>query len=182
MTDTVERAHMHAHTIAPAGVPAGMIAIPASSIPPEGKFSQFMLRQWARSPRWFAPLAILVCFGGGVAYTFALDPVASGAFASPTCIIKLTTGFDCPGCGGTRAFWYLLHGNVPAAARSHILAVFAAPYLLYLYLAWTANQMFRWNIPYVRITPKVIAYFLAVWGIFSVARNLPWPPFTWMYV
>ena len=36
----------------------------------------------------------------------------SGAFDSPTCLVKMTTGFDCPGCGGTRAFWYLLHGDV----------------------------------------------------------------------
>jgi uncharacterized protein DUF2752 len=182
MADTVERAHQHAYTFAPTGVPAGMVAVPIGSMPPDGRFSQFMMRRWASSPRWFAPLAILVCFGGGVAYTFLLNPVASGAFSSPTCIVKLTTGFDCPGCGGTRAFWYLLHGDIPAAARSHILAVFAAPYLVYMYVAWTANLMFGWHIPYMRITPKVISYFLAVWGVFTVARNLPWPPFTWMYV
>jgi hypothetical protein len=34
----------------------------------------------------------------------------------------------------------------------------------------------------MRITPKTISVFLAAWGIFSVARNLPWAPFTWLYV
>jgi hypothetical protein len=182
MTDTAERAHSHAHMLAPAGMPAGMVAVPMHSIAPEGKFTQFMMRRWASSPRWLAPLAVLVCFGGGVFYTLALNPVASGAFASPTCIVKLTTGFDCPGCGGTRAFWYLLHGDIPAAARSHIFAVFATPYLVYLFVAWSGRLMFGWNMPYLRITPKVLSYFLAAWGVFTVARNLPWPPFTWMYV
>src|SRR5947209_2229629 len=83
-----------------------------------GGFSRFMLRLWSHSPRWAAPLAILTCFSGGVAYTLAVRPAGSDAFSSPSCLIKLTTGFDCPGCGGTRAFWYLLHGDVPAAARS----------------------------------------------------------------
>lgn len=182
MTDTVERGHTHAHFIAPAGVPAGMVAVPAHMVPTEGKFNQFMMRLWARSPGWFAPLAILVCFGGGVAYTLATNPVESGAFASPTCVVKLTTGFDCPGCGGTRAFWYLLHGDVPAAARSHLMAVFAAPYLLYLYIAWTLRLTVGWRVPYLRITPKTVSVFLAVWTVFTVARNLPWAPFTWLYV
>ena len=47
----------------------------------------------------------------------------------PTCLLKLTTGLDCPGCGGTRALWYLLHGDLPAAARHHFLFVFALPFL-----------------------------------------------------
>ena len=95
---------------------------------PTNRFNRFMYRLWARSPRWTAPLLVLVCFGGGVAYTLGAHPTGIGAFDSPTCLVKLTTGFDCPGCGGTRAFYYLLHGNVPAAARSHIMAVFAAPF------------------------------------------------------
>jgi Protein of unknown function (DUF2752) len=182
MTDTAEHVHPYAQMMAPAGVPAGMVPVWVGSIPAENKFNQFMMRRWASSPRWFGPLAILVCFGGGVFYTLALNPTESGAFSSPTCIVKLTTGFDCPGCGGTRAFWYLLHGDIPAAARSHILAVFAAPYLVYLFIAWSGNTVFGWKIPYLRVTPKVLSFFLAFWGIFTVARNLPWPPFTWMYV
>jgi hypothetical protein len=180
MTDTIDRVHTH---MPPSmGAPGSFVAVPVGAFPTEGKFNQFLLRHWASSPRWFGPLAILVCFGGGVAYTLATDPVSSGAFSSPTCIIKLTTGFDCPGCGGTRAFWYLLHGNVPAAARSHILAVFAAPYLVYMFVSWAGNYAFGWKIPYLRITPKLISYFLIVWGAFTIARNLPWAPFTWMYV
>jgi hypothetical protein len=147
------------------------------------RFSQFMYRLWDRSPRWAAPLAVLFCFTGGVAYTLSAHPDGADAFTSPTCIVKLTTGFDCPGCGGTRAFWFLMHGNLPAAARSHLMAVFAAPFLAYMYLAWTFNLVSRrWRLPVLRLSPLAISIFLIAWGVFAVLRNLPWAPFTWLFV
>ncbi len=161
-------------------------AVPAAPavylVPKEDRFSRFMINLWTRSPTWFAPLAVLMCFGGAVAYTFLTHPTSADAASSPNCIIKLTTGFDCPGCGGTRAFYYLLHGNIPAAARSHILAVFAAPYLVYMYIAWAGNLAFGWKLPMLRLTPKAISIFLAVWFGFAVLRNLPWAPFNWFFV
>ena len=57
------------------------------------------------------------CFGGAAAYVLYTNPTDGNADSVPTCLVKLTTGFDCPGCGGTRAFYYALHGNLPAAAR-----------------------------------------------------------------
>jgi hypothetical protein len=164
MTETIDRAQMVAYVPSNTGV------------------NGFMTRQVSRSPIWLGPLSILVCFAGGVAYTLALNPTESGAFASPTCIVKLTTGFDCPGCGGTRAFWYLLHGNIPAAARSHIVAVFAAPFMVYMYIAWVANRLFKKNLPYLNISPRTISIFLGVWFAFMILRNLPWAPFTWLFV
>jgi hypothetical protein len=149
----------------------------------DDRFTRFMTRLWTRAPRWSAPLAILTCFGGGMAYTLAVHPADADAFTSPTCLIKLTTGLDCPGCGGTRAFWYLLHGNIPAAARSHALAVFAVPYLVYMYVAWSFNLVSKGRkLPQLRLSPLTISIYLAAWGVFSVLRNLPWAPFTWFFV
>jgi hypothetical protein len=162
--------------------PPGLVPVPAYLVAQPDKFSTFALRLWSRSPAWASPVAILVCFLGGAAYTLASHPASSDAASTPNCLIKLTTGFDCPGCGGTRAFWFLMHGNLAGAARSHLLAVFAAPYLVYMYVAWATGQMFQWKLPVLRITPKAISIFLAVWAVFSVARNLPWAPFTWLYV
>lgn len=146
--------------------------------PPPGRLSRLL----ARSPRWLAPVAGLTCMAGAVGYTVAVDPTDTAPDAAPTCLLKLTTGFDCPGCGGTRAFWYLLHGDLPAAARHHILFVFALPFLLYLYAAWAGQRVFGRRLPPLRITPKVIAVFLGAWFVFTIARNLPWAPFTWLYV
>ena len=162
--------------------PPGMVAMPAQYAYPDDRFGRLMLRTWDRSPRWSAPLAVLFCFLGGVAYTLLTHPTSSDAASTPNCIIKLTTGFDCPGCGGTRAFYYLMHGNVLAAARSHLILVFAAPYLVYMYVAWAGGAMFNWKLPAFRPSPRAISIFLGVWLVFSVLRNLPWAPFSWLYV
>jgi Protein of unknown function (DUF2752) len=145
-------------------------------------FTNWAQRLAARIPRAATPILIGLCFLGGVGYTLASDPTNATAASSPTCLIKLSTGFDCPGCGGTRAFYYLLHGNVPAAARSHIFAVFAAPFLLYLYVVWAARVIFKKQLPALRISPTLVGVFLGAWGIWAVARNLPWAPFTWFFV
>ncbi len=68
---------------------------------------------------------------------------SADADAAPSCLLKLTTGFTCPGCGGTRAAWYLLHGDLGAAARHHLLFVFAVPFLIYMYVAWAGRAVVR---------------------------------------
>jgi hypothetical protein len=119
---------------------------------------------------------------GAVGYTLVSNPTGAGADSVPTCLLRYATGFDCPGCGGTRAAWYLLHGDLPAAARHHLLFVFAVPFLLYLYVAWAGRVMFGWRLPQLQLSPGVIGGFLAAWGVFSVLRNLPWAPFHLFFV
>jgi hypothetical protein len=150
--------------------------------PPPDAFTRFLFRIWRHTPTWAAPVSILVCFLGGAAYTLFTNPTDANAAASPTCLIKLTTGFDCPGCGGTRAFWYVLHGDLPAAARSHLVAVFAAPFLIYLFVVWSAKTVFGRRLPPLHLSAKTISIFLGAWAVFAVLRNLPWAPFTWFFV
>lgn len=163
----------------PEGPPAAPVAYP--SPPPPGRFTRFVHRLASRSPRWLAPLAILVCFAGAVAYVLIREPI-DDADSPTTCLLKLTTGFDCPGCGGTRAFYFLLQGNLPAAARHHLVFVFAVPFLAYAYLAWAGNRVFRWRLPQLMPGPLAMGLFTAAAGVFAVLRNLPWEPFTWFYV
>ncbi|MEU9742038.1 DUF2752 domain-containing protein [Micromonospora chersina] len=146
------------------------------------RFTRLVLRLHARAPRWAVPLAALGCVGLGMAYALLSDPTHSDPDARPTCLLKLTTGLDCPGCGGTRALWYVLHADLPAAARHHFLFVFSLPFLAWLFVSWAGNRAFGWRLPELRISPKVIGGFLALWLAFSVARNLPWAPFTSLYV
>ncbi|WP_345152817.1 DUF2752 domain-containing protein [Micromonospora maritima] len=146
------------------------------------RFTRMVLRLHARAPRWAVPLAALGCVGLGMAYALISDPTQSDPDARPTCLLKLTTGLDCPGCGGTRALWYVLHGDLPAAARHHFLFVFALPFLAWLFAAWAGNRAFGWRLPEPRFSPKVIGGFLAAWAVFSVVRNLPWAPFPSLYV
>jgi hypothetical protein len=151
-------------------------------VPEPDRVTRFMQRIWTGSPLWVAPAALLVCMAGAVGYTLASQPTAAGADAVPNCLLKYTTGFVCPGCGGTRAAWYLLHADLPAAARHHMVFVFAVPFLLYLYVAWAGQRLFGWRLPQLRLGPGVLGVFLAVWAVFSVLRNLPWTPFTMFFV
>lgn len=182
-------AEVHAHASAPSFAHAGAPGAPWPGGYPVAyqpvetdRFTRMVMRLHARAPRWAVPLAALGCVGIGMAYALISDPTRSDPDAAPTCLLKLTTGLDCPGCGGTRALWYVLHGDLPAAARHHFLFVFALPFLAWLFVAWAGNRAFGWKLPEVQFSPKVVGMFLAAWAVFSVARNLPWAPFTSLYV
>ncbi len=64
------------------------------------------------------------------------------------CLFRLLTGYYCPGCGGTRAVWHLLHGRILTSIRCHPLvfyivlmtAVEAAGYLI---AKRTGNERFH---------------------------------------
>ncbi|WP_433296828.1 DUF2752 domain-containing protein [Actinoplanes sp. CA-030573] len=156
---------------------------PGWYVPPkQDVVTRFVQRVWSKSPIWAAPVAMLACMSGGVAYTLATHPADAGAGDAPTCLLKYTTGFVCPGCGGTRAAWYLLHGDIPAAARHHAIFTFAVPFLLYMYVAWAGQRLFNWKLPQLKVGPGAMIAFVAVWGVWSVLRNLPWAPFTAFYV
>jgi hypothetical protein len=142
----------------------------------------FLMALAERVPAWSAPASILACFIGAASFVWITNPTDGGAADVPTCIVKLTTGFDCPGCGGTRAFYYLLHGNIAEAARYHVVAVFAAPFLVWMYLAWAIGRITGKKIPTPQITPRMLSAFLAAWAVFAVVRNLPFAPFTSLYV
>jgi hypothetical protein len=147
--------------------------------PPKGRIARLV----ERTPRWVSPLGLTALLSGGVAYTLLMRPTATSATAAPTCVMKLFTGFDCPGCGGTRAAWSLLHGDVPAAAHHHAMMVFATPFLVYMYVSWTLNRLAnRKVLPTMRLSNGALIGFLVAWLVFSVARNLPWAPFDWLFV
>ena len=56
------------------------------------------------------------------------------------------------------------------------------PFLIYLYVAWAVQQVFRKRLPALGMSPKVVGMFLASWFAFTIFRNLPWAPFTWLYI
>ncbi|SRR5690606_25078430 len=161
---------------------SGHAQYPVYYAPPPGRVSAFLHRWIARAPGWLGPVAILLCFAGAVGYVLVRDPTESSATDVSTCLLKLTTGLDCPGCGGTRAFFYLIHGQLPAAARHHLLFVFAVPFLVYAYVAWAGRQVFGWRLPRLAVGSRTVLVLIVAAALFTVARNLPWEPFSWFYV
>jgi Protein of unknown function (DUF2752) len=120
-----------------------------------------------------AVLALLLALFA-VLYRF---PPAEYSFY-PRCLLHETTGLHCPGCGGTRCVYALLHGNLLQAAAYNILVLLLLPYLgLHAVNAcWHAlagRPAFRWRTPVWLPKVAVVAVIL-----FWILRNLPFAPFT----
>jgi len=97
----------------------------------------------------------------------------------PPCLIHEWTGLHCPGCGGTRAFQALAHGDLMGALRMNILGTAFVLWvaLLVLRTSWEAAfPQQRW-----RRFPFDDRW---VWGAlilmigFTVLRNVPGWPFS----
>jgi hypothetical protein len=109
-----------------------------------------------------AALAVL-----GTVYTF--PPSQTGFY--PRCPFYICTGLWCPGCGGTRAFYELLHLNLRGALHWNALLTVLIPWIL-MWAVWCCYQAVRYNrfpsLPW----PRTIALGLSLASVmFAVARN-----------
>ena len=96
------------------------------------------------------------------------DPMQSSWFL--ICPLKLTTGYDCPGCGSQRALHQLLHFNFKQAFLLNPLLFLFAPYaLLGLFLNFKflkhlfpnlQKQMF--GIKFIMVAVVVILFFFVL--------------------
>lgn len=57
------------------------------------------------------------------------------------CKMKLYFGIPCPGCGGTRAIWSLLHGRVLQALYYNAFAVYGAVWYLLFFISQTVQRV-----------------------------------------
>ncbi len=123
-----------------------------------------------------AAAALAWCAVVGIA-----DPTRPGN-TLPHCPFKALTGWDCPGCGSTRMLHVLLHGDFVGAARYNLVALGMVPVLLWAWLAWTARKVAGRRLPTWQMSSRAQQAALLVWLLFTVARNLPWAPFTGLHV
>lgn len=99
---------------------------------------------------------------------------------APGCTLKSLTGFDCAGCGGTRAMFAFMRGDIAASWRFNplflILLAAAGLAVVRWLLLWgfpnRFDRMRRWRFP---LWVGFVA--LGAMMVFMVLRNLPWWPF-----
>lgn len=132
----------------------------------------------ARARAMRMPAATALVGFAGVGLVLAANPASESGMWLPPCPFNAVTGLDCPGCGGTRVVGSLLHGDLPSALGYNALAVLLVPFFLWLWGAWVAGRWrgtrFRtWGS--WRYAPFALLGLVAVW---TVVRNLPFPPFT----
>lgn len=107
------------------------------------------------------------------------DPERSSIF--PACPLLAMTGFACPGCGVTRGFHALFHGDILKAldfnALLPVYAILIGILLLSLILAAVRGRGVNFN----RIPPSMIYGVLVLGFVFAILRNLPFAPFNILY-
>jgi hypothetical protein len=127
--------------------------------------------------RVLAAAGILIGSAGVFVVTY-FNPVTAGIF--PVCPFFSMTGLHCPGCGLTRGFHALFHGDVLGAL--HFNAMVPVLFLLCAYFAVSLLLIvFRGRgLSFSFLKPVHIYGFLVVLLVFSVVRNLPFYPFTFL--
>ena len=103
------------------------------------------------------------------------DPVKSGLF--PPCPLYALTGLYCPGCGSTRAFHYLLHGDFYGAFAMNPLGMLCLPFLIYGGVSYLSFQIRGRYLPRVFIPGRWIWALGVLIVLYGVARNIPIYPF-----
>lgn len=98
-----------------------------------------------------------------------------------TCMFHEITGLHCAGCGLTRATHAVFEGRFVDAFRFNPLGVVLLPLALAALVpeivGWVRGAPPRWRVPLGRRGAIVL---IAVVLAYTVVRNLPWAPFTWL--
>jgi len=114
-------------------------------------------------------IAAALLVGGGVLYTFA--PSEHSFY--PRCIFHALTGWQCPGCGGTRALYHLLHFHLGEAMHYNALVTLLAPLALAYFIFWYATVLRSGQGPGLPLPRLAIMCLYLVVLLFGVARNIP---------
>ena len=122
-----------------------------------------------------APLALVA----GAILLYLVDPIRSRIL--PFCPTYLLTGFYCTGCGTTRMLHSLLHLRILEAIDHNPLMFFLVPVVGYFGLAsYLRFLAARPILPELRISRWVAVSILIAALVFTVFRNLPCAPFTYL--
>ncbi len=99
----------------------------------------------------------------------------------PVCPLLSLTGFACPGCGLTRGFHALFHGDITTALDYNALIPLFAVVLGFFFISMLLVAVRGRGFPKRAYSPKALWAFFALLMVFGVVRNLPFYPFSILY-
>lgn len=103
------------------------------------------------------------------------NPVTVGFF--PKCPLYQLTGINCPGCGLTRGFHALFHGDVFGALHYNALIPIYAFVFGYLFVSLVLIAARGRGLSWKIFPPSAMYGFFILALVFAVLRNLPFYPF-----
>jgi len=119
---------------------------------------------------WCVVIVLAVTVLVIVATVFFFNPQTHGFY--PVCQFHRLTGWNCPGCGMTRALYALLHGEFLKALHDNALLL-CGLILLALRGGWWGIKELCGRANGEFFPAKYVWPLLAVALVFSVLRNLP---------
>jgi len=119
---------------------------------------------------FFVVVVLMAALLGSGAVLFFFDPSTHGFY--PLCLFHQLTGLNCPGCGGTRAAYQLLHGHFLNALRDNALFMLVLAALL-AHGAWFVIRKIRRQPATLAVPPGALWTLLVITMVFGVLRNLP---------
>jgi hypothetical protein len=102
-----------------------------------------------------------------VVYNF---PPAEYSFY-PRCPFYAVTHLLCPGCGATRALYWLLHGNLREALHYNAMFTAAAPFVMAWAAVWGYQALRYDRFPRLAVPRGAIVAASVAVLLFAVARN-----------
>ena len=111
----------------------------------------------------------------GVFVATYFNPVTAGFF--PLCPFHALTGLNCPGCGLTRGFNALFHGDFLNALHLNALIPLYALIFGYILLSLIFTTIRGRGLPWQFFKPWMVFGLLFISLAFGVLRNLPFYPF-----
>ena len=124
---------------------------------------------------FFTVVVLVAAALGSGAILFFFDPAKHGFY--PLCLFHSLTGWNCPGCGATRAAYQLLHGHLLRALHDNALFVLTLAALA-AQSAWLVMKKIQNQPVAFVVSPKTLWALLVIAFVFTGLRNLP--AFAWL--
>lgn len=116
---------------------------------------------------------------GGASAVWYFEPGSS--LFLPACPLYATTGFACPGCGMTRGFHALFHGDIVGALDYNALLPLVAVFFGYWFLSLSMVAIRGRGFGFGKMTAGLVMTTFILLLVFGVVRNIPAYPFTVLF-
>jgi len=124
-----------------------------------------------KSVALFSTSGLTILGGTILAVLYLWDPQETSFY--PPCVFRWLTGWQCPGCGSTRAIHQLLHGHLKMAWFLNPLMVTLLPFIAYGLTSDFLRFVRGKGLPAPRIPAGWIWAGLLMGLVFTVWRNSP---------